>query len=282
MHLSPATWPARALAAAALVAFAVLAATACAGDDGGAGPSPAATTSALPSGAPASASPGSSPPTATPTATPGPGEQLARSAAYILYVAGEGDTVTAVAAAFSAAPGSDPAGLAASIRQDNSLGADALPRGAAIAVPLRLPGTLAMLPENSLEAALGVGVQGKGGPLLLLQPGLALREGYLGRLLLHRVQLATGAPSAEGYGYVMEYWTADRPVVKGGGLDPEASIAEAQFIVAAGSLAASLTSSRPGDLQAFTRDGVPYAVKALGGTLTAAQVAAGLQPASER
>ncbi|MCC7366130.1 MAG: hypothetical protein IT303_17325 [Dehalococcoidia bacterium] len=271
-----------------VAALAALGVAACSGDDDDddtATPTTTVTTTATPGTATASstaqASPAASPsPTATPTISPA--QRLARSPQYVLYVAGEGDTLATVADAFDAQPGAPADAFVAAIRQGNQLSGDTLAKGQEVAVPLMLPGDLSLIPDSSLEAALGVGVEGQGGALVLLQPSLEMREGYLGKLILHEVALATGTPAGEGFGYTMEYWTTDRTVLKAGEVDPEARIAEAQFIVAAGSMAKALTSDRPGDLHTFTRDGVSYAVKLLARSPTAAQLAAMLETASER
>ena len=117
------------------------------------------------------------------------------------------------------------------------------------------------MPDASIEEAIGVG--GTGGALVFLQPNLALLDGYGGRLVLHSIRLADGQPAGEGFGYIAEYWQADRRVFKANTIDSEAVVADPTFILAAGSLASSLTSTQAGDLHTFTREGIPYAVKAL-------------------
>ena len=214
----------------------------------------------------------------TPTPTPpAPGailaETLARSPQLFVYVAGKGETTATVGAAFGV--------KADQVKSLNQLSSDAIPDGQALAIPIALPGTLSFIPDATIEAALGVG--GKAGKLVLLQPSLAMREGYLGRLALHRVRLADGAPADEGFGYVADYYFTDRPPGKGGVPDPEARIAGPALSVAGGSLAASLKSDTPGDLYTFTRDGVTYAVQSFPeAKKTAQELAAMLQTARDR
>ncbi len=214
----------------------------------------------------------------TPTPTPpAPGavlaETLARSPQLFIYIAGKGETTATVASAFGV--------NADQVKSLNQLTSDAISDGQALAIPLVLPGTLSFIPDSTIETFLGVG--GKAGKLVLLQPGLAMREGYLGRLALHRVRLADGAPVDEGFGYVTDYFFTDRPPGKGGVPDPETRIAGPALSVAAGSLATSLKSETPGDLYTFTRDSVTYTVKAFPDAKKSAQeLAAMLQTAKDR
>jgi|GEM_PF-6127492 len=221
----------------------------------------------------------------SPSATPTTGQssraaELARSPQYFIYVAGEGDTVESVADAFDANPDPASAEFVQRIMDENGLTSGDLQPGQEIAIPVILPGDLAMFAENSIEDALAVG-QPQSGGLLLLQPSLAMREGFLGRLVLHRVQLTTGTPAGEGYGYVMEYWTADRPPMKGGEVDPEARVSDRAFVVAAGSLAGEITGTGS-DVYRWERGGVQYALQAFTDVRTAQQLAEMLQTAAER
>src|SRR5690606_33265091 len=101
-----------------------------------------------------------------------------------------------------------------------------------------------------------------------------------GRAVLHRVQLADGDPASAGRGYVMEYWLADRPVVKGGVADPEAVVAQRAFVIGGGSLATEVDGD---EVHTFTLDGVDYAVATFGAeTPSAEQLAGMIAPASER
>lgn len=242
--------------AAVLVCF--IFAAAC-GDDEPAAPSPS----------PAPARTITVVPTPTPT-PPAPGatlaETIARSPEYFVYVAGKGETVITVASTFGV--------KADQLKTLNQLTSDAVPDGQALAIPLVLPGTLSLIPDSAIEAALGIG--GKAGNLVLLQPSLALRDGYLGRLALHRVRLADGQPPNEGFGYVTDYSFTDRPPAKGGAIDPNAQVADPAFSIAAGTLVSSLTSDTPGDLYSFTRDGVSYALKAFPQAKKSAQELASL------
>ena len=210
---------------------------------------------------------------------PAVAQTLAQSPQYILYTVRAGDTLAGVAAAFAGAPGGGPLGFAARIGDLNKVTATSLAAGQLLAVPLVLTGDLSMMAEASFEAALGVG--GTGGKLVLLQPSLAMREGYIGRLVLHSVELATGSPATAGYGYIMEYWLADRPPIKGGDVDPDARVSEPAFRVAAGSLAPP--GAADGASFVRERDGVRYVVTALkGAKRSAKELAEMLQTAKER
>lgn len=256
-----------------VLAVAAAAAAGACGDDDDA-PAPTNTSS------PAATAPA---PTVTATAgtTPGNSEvaqTLAQSPQYLLYTVRAGDTLVSVAKAFSGVPGGGPAGFADLIRDENKLTSATLAPGQQIAIPLVLTGDLSMMPEASFEAALGVG--GSGSKIVLLQPSLAMREGYIGRLLLHSVELASGStPGA--HGFILEYWLADRPPTKGGDLDPDARVSEPAFRVAAGALA----PAGPADAASFVRerDGVRYVVTALrGAQRTPKELAEMLETAAER
>ncbi|MFN0093636.1 MAG: hypothetical protein ACKVVT_02525 [Dehalococcoidia bacterium] len=271
------------------LAFGLLAwaAAACGDDDDDEPETPGPTTTTGASTTPSGPTPtqGANPPSVTVTVVPTPAgatsDSLARSPQYVLYEVGESETVSFIAAAMSATTGPTPAGFADQIKQINRLTDEKVAPGLTLAVPLRLAGTLSLIPEASVESAVGVG--GKAGKLVLLQPSLKLREGFLGKLGLHRVALADGTPDREGFGYLTEYWLADRSVVKEGGIDPDARFSDPGFIVAAGTYAETLGSSRQGDLHRFERDGVPYAVKVLRGvTRTPAELAALLETAKDR
>lgn len=229
--------------------------------------------------------PQSATPSPAASASPGvsPAESLAKSPRYFVYFAGKGDTLASIADAFGGAPGKAPAAFADSIKTLNQLTGAAINEGQPLAIPLVLPGDLSLIPDASMEAALGIGVAA--GKLQLLQPSLAMRDGYKNRIMLHRVRLADGKPADEGYGYVTEYFLADRPPFKGGGLDEDAKAGEPLFTVAGGSLIATLTSSAQGDLFPFTRDGVSYIIKVFPGAhaqQSPSELAAMLQTARKR
>ncbi|MCK9517480.1 MAG: LysM peptidoglycan-binding domain-containing protein [Dehalococcoidia bacterium] len=220
--------------------------------------------------------PGASP---TEQLPPSRAEVLAQSAQYFIYEAGEGDTVESAANAFSASPDGASEELIQQILDENGLDSGDLKPGQKIGIPLILPGDLSMFAENSIEDALAIG-QGQSGELVLLQPTLDMRSGFLGRMALHRVQLATGIPADEGYGYVMEYWITDRPPAKGGVIDPDARKAQRQFIVAGGSLAETLGS---GDgVYTWEVSGVQYALKSFVNQPTPQELAEMLGTAAER
>lgn len=265
------------LLSGAMVAAIGLLASACGGDDDD---EPAAT-------APTTGSPGAGPSGGTPGGTsPAPAlpaevEALTRSPRYVTVEVNRGDTLASIADAFDTAPGAAPNLTAGMLRALNQLPNDTIVAGRLIVVPLLLAGDRSFIPDASIGAAIGAG--GAGGKLLLLEPGTSLREGLLNRIALQKVRIADGTPGGEGFGYIMEYGATDRPVTKGGGVDPDARFTGTAFAVAAGSLAASLQSARTGDLHTFTRDGVTYAVKVYPAIQrTPAEIAAGLGTAAER
>lgn len=274
----------------ALAATAVLGA--CGDDDSGEPPSPAAGASVSASASPGSGTPGASttplpasptaPPAVTPTPTKPPAQALASNPRYVLYVVGVEDTVEKIADMFDGVAGPPPADLIAAIRRDNGLDPGTpLALNQELAIPQRLPGTLSLFADASLEAALGVG--GKAGSLVLLQPSIALRDGFRGRLALHSVVLRNGDPALEGFGYLMEYWAADRTVNKGGEVDELAQVTTPAVIIGGGVLAGRVKDARPRDIYEFERDGVRYAIGTLAGGLPSAQELAGFfQTAAER
>ncbi len=231
--------------------------------------------------APFSRTPVPSSPTATPAASPTPSsaraDQLAQSPAYFLYYVSKGDTLSALSRAF----GTGTVVFASKIKEDNQLASDTITEGQPLAIPLALPGDLSLIPDSFMEQALGIGTTA--GALQLLQPSLAMRSGYKGLIVLHRVTLHDDNPAGEGRGYLTEYWLTDRPPIKGGEVDPDAKVAKAEFIVGAGSLASKVPSTPADRYQAFTRDGVQYAVSTFAGSqLTPSQVIELLQTASQR
>jgi LysM domain len=256
-----------------------LVAAACGDDDAG---EPALSPTAAPTGG--TATPASTPAAATATQTPASNAiatLLAQTPQFLLYLVRAGDTLTSVATAFSGAPGVPVSTFAATIKDRNQLKSDQLSRGQLLAIPLVLTGDLSMMPEASLEAAIGAG--GAGGKLVLLQPSLEMRSDYLGRLVLHAVEVADGNPASEGFGYRMEYWLADRPPIKGGEVDQDAHLAQAAFVVVGGSLVPGFDPSTVGVAKRFSRDGVEYVVAVFPrSTRTAEQIAAKLQTARER
>ncbi|MCC6381962.1 MAG: LysM peptidoglycan-binding domain-containing protein [Dehalococcoidia bacterium] len=276
--------PARALVVA-LILLPGLLPLACGDDD------TTSATTPVPSPSAASATPPIPPTTAvtspTPVATPTPtppslAEQLAKDPQYFLYVAGRGDTIAFVARAFNGQPGTAKAGFPGQIRDVNQLTSDSLVAGQVIAVPLLLGGAADIVPTAGMEIALSIGE--KAGKLVLLQPSVAMRDEFRGRLVLHRVQLADDDPAGEGYGYVTEYWLSDRAAFKGGTVDPEARVMEPAFLVAGGSLVTQvLQSSKPGDIYTFDKGGTTYVIKKYSGAqLAAADLAKLLHTSAER
>lgn len=257
----------RVILVAALPGLLTAALVSCGGDDDDAPPSPSATTAA------ASPSPSVEP-------TPSLAEVIARNPQYFVYITGKGDSLGSIADAFDGQPGPPPSGFAETLKALNQLASEP-GEGQRLAIPLRLPGTLALFPDASIEAALGIGSAGN--KLVLLQPSLALRDTYQNRVVLHTVVLSDGRPEEEGRGYVMEYYLADRPPFKGGSADPEARVVELLFTIWGGSLAKSAPSAPADSVHRFTRNGVDYAVQTGSGALhPAARIAEQLQTAAER
>ena len=251
-----------------LTVVAMTSLAACGGDDSGDSAAPTATAVA---GSPAP----------DPRSTPSLAQVIAGNPQYFVYIVSPGDTLASVADAFDGQRGAPPAAFTDALKAINQLASDSLSEGQQLAIPLRLPGDLALIPDASIETAIGVGAAG--GKLVLLQPSLAMRDGFQNRVVLRFVQMADGNPSSEGYGYVMDYWLADRPPFKGGGVDPEARVVEPLFSVAGGSLAALLRNVPKGPVHTFSRDGISYAVWAAPAAgKTPEAIAAMLQTAAER
>lgn len=270
----------RARWALAALALPMLALAACGGDDdddttptSAASPSSTASATAT-SDAPSSPTAGAS---ATASATTSPAIALAQSPQYFIYEASDGDTVQAVADAFDASPEAPPAEFVTEIRSLNQLSSDDLVAGQLLGIPVILPGDLSLFADASIEEALD---SPAGGPALL-QPSLAMREGFLGKLVLHRVKLDLPSAPGEPAGYVMEYWLADRPPIKGGVVDPDAHVAERQFIVAGGTLAGELTGS-PSELHTWQANGTDLALRSFIASPTPDALAAMLEEPSSR
>jgi len=184
----------------------------------------------------------------TPTATPQPGrelaEQLAASPTFFIYVTGPGDTVALVADTFDGVTGTADAAFEDELRDVNRLGTvSSLPVGYELAVPLRLPAPTSLFQANTMAEALRAGQPGDTMPLLV--PSQQLRDGFVGRLALHRVELATGDVGGEGRGFLLTFAVCDRVAVKGGELDREARVDHVAFLAAGGSLVAKLQEAHP-------------------------------------
>lgn len=275
--------PARILLAVAFLSVGLVP-LACGDDDTTSATTPSPSPASATASAAATTAVATSPtPVATPTPTPPSlAEQLARDPQYFLYVASGGDTIATVAQAFNGQPGTAKAGFPGQIKDVNQLTSDSLVAGQVIAVPLLLGGTTDIIPTAGMEIALSVGKQA--GKLALLQPSVAMLDEFRGRLVLHRVQLENGDPAAEGYGYVTEYWLADRAAIKGGVVDPDARVMEPAFLVAGGSLVNQvLQTAKPADVYTFDRGGATYVIKKFSGAqLAAADLAKLLHASSER
>lgn len=186
------------------------------------------------------------PPTATATAQPGRelAAQLAASPAFFIYVTGPGDTVSLVADTFDGLTGSADAAFEDELRDVNRLGTvSSLPVGYELAVPLRLPSPDSLFQANTMAEALRAGQAGDTIPLLV--PSQQLLDGFVGRLALHRVELATGDIGGEGRGFLVTFAVCDRVAVKGGELDREARVDHVAFLAAGGSLVAKLQKEHP-------------------------------------
>lgn len=270
--------------------LAAVALAACGGDDDDASPTAPAipSASATAAGVSPSASPATSPTAPRATNTPVPTNPLARDPRYYTYTTSQGDTIISVANVVNGQPGTAKAGLPDQIADINGMAGQDLQAplraGTKLIVPLILPGDLALIPEDGIEQAVGVG--GAAGKLVLLQPSLDMRSGYNGKLVLSGVQVHDGDPASEGYGYITRYAVTDRPVMKGGEVDPEAEVADAAFAVAGGSLVPVLRAEAQAagaTTAEVTRDGLTYLVMAgRGAQLTPDQIGAMLQTKFER
>ncbi|MBE7519079.1 MAG: LysM peptidoglycan-binding domain-containing protein [Thermoflexaceae bacterium] len=252
---------------AALLAVLTGAASACGGDDDDVTPAPTAASAA------ASPSPSAQP-------TPSLADVIARNPQYFIYIVAAGDTLATIANTFDGQAGPPPATFTDALKALNQLSGEPQ-EGQPLAIPLRQSGTLALFPDASIEAALGIG--GAGEALVLLQPSLALRDTYQNRIVLHTVVLADANPGGEGRGYLMQYYLADRPPFKGGSADPQARVVERLFTIGAGALAKAVPSTPAETVHRFTRNGVEYALQTGPGALhPAATIATQLQTAAER
>ena len=188
------------------------------------------------------------------TPTPSPALGIAVGPEHFLYVVAEGDTLESIAGMFDAAVGDDEGYLAPEqIGELNEVSDADLEPGMLLAIPALPSSAEAIMAENSLEDALGVGEDGIA--LVLLQPSRELMEGYLGRVALYRATIER--PNGEEPGYVMEYWFTERPGFRAGVVDPDARYVEPAFTIAAGSLA-GYEDDDAVDVWDFERDGVEY------------------------
>lgn len=192
-----------------LFAAGVLALTACGGD---AAPPPTKT-----------ATPAASPPAASPTPQSAALEVVGSSAAYFLYQPAAEETLEDVAQLFSGAAGRlTPDELA--IRNRLKSTAPPLPL---LAIPLSAASPDAPFPVAGLRAAVRSSI-------VLGVPAPEVLDGYRGLAALRRVELGQGRPAD---GYLLEFWTTNVPVAKGGVIDPGARFEAPAFAIAAGSLA---------------------------------------------
>lgn len=211
----------------------------------------------------------SSSPATTPTAS------VARNPAYYTYEVSAGDTLLSVTNVVNGEPGTAKAGLPDQIRDLNKLTSNDLAAGQQLLVPLVASGPQSILPEASLRSAIGAGAAG--GSIQLLIPGLALRDGYMGRLALTAMKVSDGMPASEGFGYLLRFSEADRPVIKGGVRDADAVMVDEAFTVAGGSLVPELerrASAAGASTAKVTRAGVDYLVAASPKSRVTAQQAA--------
>lgn len=212
--------------------------------------------------------------TATATAAPASSDAyaIANGPAHFVYIVSEGDTFESIAAMFDAGDDSrlDPGELA----DLNGVDDEDLVPGMPLAIPVLLPSAQAIMPENTIQGALGAN-------LPLLQPSREMIDGYLGRIALYRVTLHPQG-SDDGPGYVMEYWFTERPGFRAGEIDTDARYVDPVFTLAAG----SLLDHQDGDAiasESFQRDGVEYAIHTYFMTeLAPAQLISMLETAGER
>ncbi|GBD24228.1 hypothetical protein HRbin29_01903 [bacterium HR29] len=176
---------------------------------------------------------GSQPPTATPASTASPPstsptppsaalEVVGSSAAFFLYQPAPEETLDEVARLFGGTGGTlTPEELA--IRNRLRSTAPPLPL---LAIPLSVASPDAPFPAGALRAAVRGGI-------VLAVPAPEVFDGYRGLAALRRVELGRGRPAD---GYLLEFWTTDAPVAKGGLVDPGARFDAPAFAIAAGSL----------------------------------------------
>jgi hypothetical protein len=243
---------------------------ACGDDDSAPATTPPASAAASLTPPAATASPGTSPsPSATVT--------FSKKAGSFIYTMGAGEGIADVVRAFNGQRGTPPASFEAQLRALNPGVTWTVPMpGVEILVPLATTDAQSILPYASMVRYLGVGASA--GNLELKEPSFEAIDAFQGQVALRRAVLSPQSGSA---GYVTEYWRTDRRFFKGGDIDPDALVTEPAFLVAAGSMAATVTSSKPGDLYTFSESGVSYAVKTLAGAgaITPQQIAAALRNA---
>ncbi len=220
------------------------------------------------------------PPTPEPTLTPGPeptetqapddgapatpeatatrqgAYEIVTGPEHYLYEVRTGDTLESIAGYFDAGDGDTSYLEPGELGQLNDVDNSALEAGMLLAVPLLISHVDALMPENTIAAALGVGEAGN--ELELLAPSREMIDGYLGQIALYRVAL-TPADGGQEPGYVMEYWRTDRAALRAGEVQPGAVFTVPAFTIAAGSMA---DVEAPGSetRETFTRDGVAYAL----------------------
>lgn len=249
----------------------------CANDDGGDDDTP---TVAATSTSEATATATDPPPTAEATLpaspTPDPALDIVSGPQHFLYVVADGDTLDAIAARFDAATGDGGFLDASELAELNDVEDADLEPGQLLAIPVRLPAVGAIMPENTIQEALG---GDDPGAIDLLVPSQEMVDGFLGRIALYRVMLDTDESAP---GYVMEYWYTDRPGFRAGEIDEDAVFDSPAFTVAAGP-PVSLEPEDADDSTTWERDGVPYALHAtVIEDITAADLAAMLITPAER
>ncbi len=164
-----------------------------------------------------------SPPAGSPTPSSAALELVGSSAAYFLYQPAAEETLDDVARLFGGPLGTlTPEELA--IRNRLRSRAPPLPL---LAIPLSAASPDAPFPVAGLRAAVRRNI-------VLGVPAPEVLVGYRGLAALRRVELGQGRPAD---GYLLEFWTTNVPVAKGGVIDPGARFEAPAFAIAAGSLA---------------------------------------------
>jgi hypothetical protein len=218
------------LAGAALLVFA-----ACGGDGPGE-PSPTATIPAGETGTPVPATATSEPSaTATTTPTPVPPDpdlvrQLARSASYIIYTAAEGDTLPHVARVFGGVPGPDGTLVAflAELQELNQLSGWDLEPGQIVAIPL-LPESTGNSVLFEFVLAAWLTANGTNGLFFVWPSDRLVNDGYQGALTIQAIEVSLDEDTEQVVSYSLEFAETDRPVFKGGQLDPDAVVVGQAF-----------------------------------------------------
>ena len=196
-------------------------------------------------------------PTATETPTPPPPDedlvrQLGRSAAYIIYTAAQGDTLARVAHMFGGVPG--PSGTLFAFWEElqelNSLGSGPLEFGQIVAVPLQ-PASTAELALSSEGLWLWLTENGTKDLEMYWPTERLVNDGYQGALTAQSVEVHFDDETGVATGYSVQFAETDRPVFKGGGLDPAVVVVGRAFDVHCGPIITLLDPLPTDSVQSF-------------------------------